>query len=138
MNTKKAFTLIELVIVIVIIGILAALAVPKFVDIRTQAERSQEDYIIGSLKTAIIADWLKKKHDGETYAYPENPFVLLAQAPPNEFVQSAPSSFDGITWKVCFNEHESIIYSPRGREWTYAETYSEDMMLGLPPSIIEY
>lgn len=135
---KKAFTLIELVIVVVIIGILAALAIPIYVDIKTQAAVSQEDYIIGSLKSAIIADWLKQKSEGIDYTYPENPFNLISQAPPTEVIYSSPENFDGVTWKIGIDEHESTIYSPRGRKWRYAETWSSDMMLGFPPSIVEY
>ena len=37
---KKAFTLIELIFVIVIIGLLAAVAVPKFVNLKQSAEAS--------------------------------------------------------------------------------------------------
>ena len=39
-RAKKAFTLLELIVVIVILGILAALAVPNFTDIKDKANKS--------------------------------------------------------------------------------------------------
>ena len=41
LRNEKGFTLIELITVIVILGILAAIAVPKFIDISGQAKASQ-------------------------------------------------------------------------------------------------
>lgn len=46
---NKGFTLIELVIVVVIIAILTALAVPKFLDLRSDAEVALLDGLKGAL-----------------------------------------------------------------------------------------
>lgn len=52
-KNEKGFTLIELVMVIVILGILAATAIPKFVDLSTNAENSVRDGVTGALQGAI-------------------------------------------------------------------------------------
>ncbi|GAX87087.1 conserved hypothetical protein [Lebetimonas natsushimae] len=50
---KKAFTLIELIFVIVIIGLLASVAVPKFTHLTTNAKSSSIKSIITSVQSAI-------------------------------------------------------------------------------------
>lgn len=52
MRNSKGFTPIELAIVIVIIGILAAIAVPRFVDMTTEARKAQREAILGSIRSA--------------------------------------------------------------------------------------
>lgn len=52
MNQQKGFTLIELVMVIVILGILASFAVPRFADITVDARKSALNGIAGGMKAA--------------------------------------------------------------------------------------
>ena len=53
LNNKQGFTLIELVIVIVILGILAASAAPKFIDLTDEAEQSVFLGIAAAFKSGV-------------------------------------------------------------------------------------
>ena len=55
MFNRKGFTLVELMIVVAIIGILAAIAIPNFVAMQYRAKRAEVPTNVSGIKTAELA-----------------------------------------------------------------------------------
>ena len=71
MKNQKGFTLIELMIVVAIIAILAAIAIPQYNDYTARAQLSEAFTLASGLKTPIAEAYAQNAADAESCVVPE-------------------------------------------------------------------
>ncbi len=62
LRNKKGFTLIELMIVVAIIGILAAIAIPNFLNYQCKAKQSEAKQSLGTISKDEVAFYAEHDH----------------------------------------------------------------------------
>ncbi|HOW59551.1 MAG TPA: prepilin-type N-terminal cleavage/methylation domain-containing protein [Candidatus Omnitrophota bacterium] len=60
-KNQRGFTLIELIMVIVLLGLLAIVAIPKYYDLTTDAKTAAEQGVVGAVRSGIYTYFAKNK-----------------------------------------------------------------------------
>ncbi len=80
MGSQKGFTLIELMIVVAIIGILAAIAIPNFLSYQARSRQSEARVNLGAIYTSEITWHEDSANIAQTFG---NDFVTISYSPAN-------------------------------------------------------
>lgn len=92
LKNQKGFTLIELVIIIILIGVLAAIAVPKYVDLRENAVIANAQATLDAGRAAILLDFADDVLTSGTYVSPHT----TASAAGAKFAAASVTSLEGL------------------------------------------
>ena len=129
MKNNKGFTLIELIMVTIILGILAAVAVPRYMGAVSNAESAAEAATVAALRSAVENYATQKFLETGRYSYPANPFSYI-EVDGYEGVKSAGATNDG-GWAISAETGEATITHKRRDDNVYSWSYNSSDLTDL-------
>ena len=107
MKNKKGFTLIELMIVVAIIGILAALAIPDFMKMLAKSKQSEAKSNLGAIFTGQVAYFGEQNEYGSTF--PQISWAPEGQNLYSYFINVGAECTVGHADQDCFSARKGVV-----------------------------
>ena len=95
MRNNKGFTLIELIMVTIILGILAAVAIPRYMTTVDKAEAAAEDAVISSIRSGLETYATEQLMSNGRRSWPDDPFTGLETKPSGHTTDITDADVDG-------------------------------------------
>ena len=128
-KSRNGFTLIELIIVMVILGIMAAVAVPRYLDSISNAEESAEDAVINSIKAGLKQYANNSLYESGSPEWPNNPFETLSEKPAGYSTDNQDADVDG-EWTFVTEGNGGRITHQRADNSRYQWSYDKGIQNG--------
>ena len=128
-KSRNGFTLIELIIVMVILGIMAAVAVPRYLDSISNAEESAEDAVITSIRAGLTQYANNSLYESGRPEWPNDPFEALSEKPAGYNASGNQANVDG-EWTFVAEGNGGRITHQRADNSRYQWSYDKGIQNG--------